>query len=103
MGGGRGLPLGLSSEDPLFAVKRVLDDIVGRATSARLPGGGNEVIWFAVGYAAFSLLFLIWWARGLPPAESLSPSEPLLEEALQEFVPAIPLSGTAKRASDALR
>ncbi len=73
------------------------------ALHLRLPGGGNEVIWFSVGYAAFSLLFLIWWARGVPRAESLSPFEPVLEEARQEFVPAIPLSGSAKRASDALR
>jgi hypothetical protein len=43
-------------------------------------GGGTEVIWFSVGYGVFSLLFLIWWARGLPPAESLSPSQRVKEQ-----------------------
>lgn len=60
------------------------------------------MIWFFVGYAAFSLLFLTWWARGLPPAESFSLPQQDFEATLQEFVPAIPLSKAAKPASDGL-
>ncbi len=53
------------------------------------------MIWFVVGYAAFSLLFLTWWARGLPPAERFTlPQQDF--EGTQGFVPAIPLSGSAK-------